>query len=134
MQIEKERILGTASELGLVVDRLKALLDRSEKEIEEGLLPAAQIAMARNGELLFEYAIGTANVDSLICIFSATKAITSAAAGCSFRTVNLAKRSKYRRSFPSLRLMAKTQLPWINFLLIQQVSPAHLSRHSNGMI
>ena len=47
MQIEKERILGTASELGLVVDRLKALLDRSEKEIEDGLLPAAQIAMAK---------------------------------------------------------------------------------------
>ena len=80
MQTEKERILGAASELGLVVDRLKALLDRSEKEIEDGLLPAAQIAMARNGELLFEYAIGKANVDSLICIFSATKAITSAAA------------------------------------------------------
>jgi len=80
MQTEKERILGRASELGLVVDRLKALLDRSEKEIEDGLLPAAQIAMARNGELLFEYAVGKANQDSLICIFSATKAITSAAA------------------------------------------------------
>ena len=64
MQTEKERILGTASELGLVVDRLKALLDRSEKEIEEGLLPAAQLAMARNGELLFENAIAKANVHS----------------------------------------------------------------------
>jgi CubicO group peptidase (beta-lactamase class C family) len=81
MHTEKERILETASELGLVVDRLKALLDRSEKEIEDGLLPAAQIAMARNGELLFEYAVGKANVDSLICIFSATKAITSAHSG-----------------------------------------------------
>ena len=66
MQTEKERILGAASELGLVVDRLKALLDRSEKEIEDGLLPAAQIAMARNGALLFEYAVGKANVDSKI--------------------------------------------------------------------
>ena len=107
MQTEKERILGRASELGLVVDRLKALLDRSEKEIEDGLLPAAQIAMARNGELLFEYAVGKANQDSLICIFSATKAITSAAAWLLIQDGTLRETEKVSEIIPEFATNGK---------------------------
>jgi CubicO group peptidase (beta-lactamase class C family) len=59
--------------------RVDALLTRVRREVDEGLLPAAQIALARNGEVMFQESFGAAGDDSLFCIFSATKAITSAA-------------------------------------------------------
>lgn len=55
------------------------LLERARREIDEGLLPAAQLALAHNGELLAVHSFGAASDDSLFCIFSATKAITSGA-------------------------------------------------------
>ena len=75
-----EQILAAASERGLVVDQIAKLLERAQKEVNEGLLPAAQIALAKDGELVFQASYGSAKDDSLTCIFSATKAITSAAA------------------------------------------------------
>ena len=75
-----EQILAAASERGLVVDQVAKLLERAQKEVNEGLLPAAQIALAKDGELVFQASYGSAKDDSLTCIFSATKAITSAAA------------------------------------------------------
>ena len=44
------------------------------------MLPSAQIALAKNGKLIAFETFGDATNDSLYCIFSATKAITSAAA------------------------------------------------------
>jgi CubicO group peptidase (beta-lactamase class C family) len=75
-----EQILAAASECGLVVDQVAKLLERAQKEVNEGLLPAAQIALAKDGKLVFQASYGNAKDDSLTCIFSATKAITSAAA------------------------------------------------------
>jgi CubicO group peptidase (beta-lactamase class C family) len=75
-----EQILAAASECGLVVDQVAKLLERAQKEVNEGLLPAAQIALAKDGKLVFQASYGSAKDDSLTCIFSATKAITSAAA------------------------------------------------------
>ena len=75
-----EQILAAAKDRGLVVEQVAKLLERAQKEVNEGLLPAAQIALAKDGELVFQASYGSANDDSLTCIFSATKAITSAAA------------------------------------------------------
>lgn len=50
-----------------------------KKEVDEGLLPSAQIAIARNGKLVAFETFGSATNDSLYCVFSSTKAITSAA-------------------------------------------------------
>ena len=61
-------------------DALEKLMARVRREVDEGLLPAAQIALARDGEVFHAETLGQANDDSLFCIFSATKAITSAAA------------------------------------------------------
>ena len=61
-------------------ENLDALLIRAEKEVKEGLLPSAQVAIAQDGELLAFETFGDATNDSLYCVFSATKAITSAAA------------------------------------------------------
>ena len=49
------------------------LLARARREVDEGLLPSAQIALAHNGEIVAEEAFGDATVDTRYCIFSATK-------------------------------------------------------------
>jgi len=66
--------------LGLDAGRVEALLSRARREVDEGLLPGAQLALARHGRLAVLASFGEADDDSLICLFSATKAITSAAA------------------------------------------------------
>ena len=76
----QERWLGDAADNGLNPLRIAALMARVRKEVEEGLLPAAQVALARNGRLVLFETMGAADNDSLFCVFSATKAITSAAA------------------------------------------------------
>ena len=65
--------------IGLEPERIDALRQRVRQEVDEGLLPSAQIAVAREGRLgLFE-TFGDADNDTLYCVFSSTKAITSAA-------------------------------------------------------
>ncbi len=72
-------------DVGIDSDKLEALFDRAEREVREGLLPSAQIAIARHGKLagmrsfvkvLYEGREAPATYDTLYCNFSATKAIT----------------------------------------------------------
>jgi CubicO group peptidase (beta-lactamase class C family) len=65
--------------LGLDREKIQVLLARVQREVDEGLLPAVQIALARHGKLALFETYGAADNDSLFCIFSATKAMTSAA-------------------------------------------------------
>lgn len=76
-------------DVGIDSGALEVLFDRAERELREGLLPSAQIAVARDGRIAGMRSFGTATFegraapvgnDTLYCIFSATKAITSAAA------------------------------------------------------
>jgi CubicO group peptidase (beta-lactamase class C family) len=76
-------------EVGLNPDKVQALFDRAEREIKEGLLPACQLAIARNGKIGAMRTYGhatqagrekTANDETFFIIMSCTKAITSAAA------------------------------------------------------
>ncbi len=69
----------------LIPEKVDALLNRVKREVEEGLLPSAQVALGLNGEVVLSESFGSANNDSLICIFSATKGITSAAAWLLFQ-------------------------------------------------
>lgn len=59
--------------------KLDELLTRVRQEVDEGLLPSAQVAVAKNGKLVAFETFGAATNDSLYCVFSSTKAITSAA-------------------------------------------------------
>lgn len=65
--------------LGLDPERVAAFLARCRREVDEGLLPAVQVAVARHGRLALFESYGEAGAESLFCIFSATKAITSSA-------------------------------------------------------
>jgi len=76
---ERQQGLAEAEAAGLNPERVSALLTRVEREVAAGLLPAVQIALGRHGRIVFQESFGAADNDSLICIFSATKALTSAA-------------------------------------------------------
>jgi CubicO group peptidase (beta-lactamase class C family) len=65
---------------GVDPEKLEALFARAGKEVAEGLLPSAQIAVARGGRVVGMRTFGAATDDTLYVVFSATKAITSAAA------------------------------------------------------
>lgn len=59
----------------MTIDRaiVDKLLERAGREVDEGLLPSVQIALARDGEIVVEEAFGHATPDTRYCIFSATK-------------------------------------------------------------
>jgi CubicO group peptidase (beta-lactamase class C family) len=58
---------------------IDALLARSRRDVDDGLLPAVQIALARGGELLVDETFGTAP-ETRFVTFSVTKAFTAALA------------------------------------------------------
>lgn len=57
----------------IAAECIKHLLERSRREVEEGLLPACQIALAYEGELIAFESYGEATRDNRFAIFSATK-------------------------------------------------------------
>ena len=65
--------------LGLDADAFEALCARVQREIDEGRLPSAQLALARGGRVLARRAFGTASVDARYVMFSATKAVVAGA-------------------------------------------------------
>ncbi|TNF79061.1 MAG: class A beta-lactamase-related serine hydrolase [Gammaproteobacteria bacterium] len=65
--------------LKLSEEKVENLLARVRQEVDEGLLPSAQVAVAKDGQLALFESFGSATDESLFCIFSATKAITSSA-------------------------------------------------------
>ena len=77
--VEQSRMADTHS-LGLDDAKVAALLKRVQQEVDDGLLPAAQVAIARHGQVGVYESYGLAEPESLTPIFSATKAVTSAAA------------------------------------------------------
>ena len=80
--------------LGLNPEKVAQLLQRVQQEVDDGLLPAVQVALARHGKVGVCESFGTASNDSLVPIFSATKAITSAAAWLLFQEGKLAEDEK----------------------------------------
>ena len=56
-----------------------ALLLRARKEVDAGLLPSAQVALAKDGELIAFETFGDASNDTRYCVFSSTKAFVAGA-------------------------------------------------------
>src|SRR5262245_7835923 len=59
--------------VGVDPDAVGVLLDRVRKEVDEGLLPSCQVALAKDGQLVTFETIGAAAPGSLYVIFSSTK-------------------------------------------------------------
>jgi CubicO group peptidase (beta-lactamase class C family) len=75
-------------EVGLDAQKVQALLERAERDVKEGILPACQVAIARHGKIGAMRTFGRAiqggvekpaTNETFFVIMSATKAITSAA-------------------------------------------------------
>lgn len=61
----------------IVDERVDALVARARREVDEGLLPSCQVALAHDGELIVNEVFGDATADSQYCLYSATKAIVA---------------------------------------------------------
>ena len=77
--MQLSQYIGNPTEGRLNEKRLTILRERARKEVDEGLLPSAQIALAREGKVIFTETYGYANDESLYAVFSCTKAIVSSA-------------------------------------------------------
>ena len=66
--------------LGIDTERLEELRTRVRREIDDGLLPSCQFALARDGRLAAFETVGDAGSGTRYVIFSATKAFVASAA------------------------------------------------------
>src|SRR5574341_2544817 len=64
---------------GVDGEKLEAVFARARRDVDEGLVPSAQVAVARNGKVAGLRTFGDAADDTLYCIFSSTKAVVAAA-------------------------------------------------------
>jgi CubicO group peptidase (beta-lactamase class C family) len=80
------RAVESVEELGLDPSKVALLLERVERDVKEGIVPSAQVALARHGKLGVFASFGRvlhggvpakATNDTLFCVFSCTKALTS---------------------------------------------------------
>jgi CubicO group peptidase (beta-lactamase class C family) len=69
-----------ARDLGIDPDRMSELLDRARRDVDSGLLPSCQLAVARHGRLAAFRTFGDATNETRYVIFSCTKALVAAAA------------------------------------------------------
>jgi len=76
------------AEVGLNPDKVQALMDRAARDVKDGVLPACQVAIARNGKIAAMQTFGRAvqsgvdkpaTEETVFVAMSATKAITSSA-------------------------------------------------------
>jgi CubicO group peptidase (beta-lactamase class C family) len=72
-------VVGDPTALGIDPHKLDELLTRAQREIDSGLLPSCQIAVARNGQLVAYETFGDARANSRYVIFSCTKGLTAGA-------------------------------------------------------
>ena len=66
--------------VGLSQAKLDALVARARREVDEGVLPACQVAVGLDGEVIAFEAHGDATTDTRFSVFSCTKPIVAAAA------------------------------------------------------
>ena len=57
--------------------KVRQLVDRARREVDEGLLPSCQVALGFEGELVTFETFGDATPDTRYCLYSATKAIVA---------------------------------------------------------
>lgn len=66
-------------EVGVDPARLEALLERARREVDQGILPSCQLALARRGQLVLFETLGDAEPRSRYVIFSVTKGVIAGA-------------------------------------------------------
>ena len=100
-------IAASPESVGIDAEKLSAVVERVGREVGEGLLPSAQIAVAREGRLALFETFGNATNETLYCVFSSTKAITSAAAWLVIEAGNLSVDERVADIVPEFRTNGK---------------------------
>jgi CubicO group peptidase (beta-lactamase class C family) len=77
--VQTAQVTVEPEEVGVLPDRLEALLLRAQREIDEGLLPSCQIALAKDGKLVAFETFGKSTNDTRYIVFSATKPFVASA-------------------------------------------------------
>ncbi len=86
--VDAKLIAARPEDVGVDSERLEALFARVQRDVDDGVLPSAQVAIARHGKLAGVRTFGTAVQDgaaqpatdrTLYCIFSSTKAVVALA-------------------------------------------------------
>jgi CubicO group peptidase (beta-lactamase class C family) len=86
--IDARHTTATPEAAGIDPERLEAVFARARRDVDQGVLPSAQVAVARHGKLAGLRTFGRAiqggaerpaTDDTLYCIFSSTKAVVAAA-------------------------------------------------------
>ncbi|HUP86617.1 MAG TPA: serine hydrolase domain-containing protein [Acidimicrobiales bacterium] len=60
-------------------DKIEQLRTRAQREVDEGLLPSCQLAVALDGKVVHHEAFGEASTDNRYVMFSATKPVVASA-------------------------------------------------------
>ena len=72
-------IAADPAELGLDPSRVEALLTRAQREIDDGILPSCQLAVARDGKVAVFRTFGAATSETRYVMYSATKPLVASA-------------------------------------------------------
>jgi CubicO group peptidase (beta-lactamase class C family) len=75
----KRELVEDPAEVGIDADALATLIARCRREVDDGLLPSSQMAVAAGDRLVAYETFGAAAPDSRYVIFSCTKAVVVAA-------------------------------------------------------
>jgi CubicO group peptidase (beta-lactamase class C family) len=121
MDIIEDARMARAEAAGLNPVRVTRLLERVRREVDEGLLPAVQVAVARQGRLALFESFGAAAVGesrsggqsrdgALFCVFSATKAITASAAWILFQDGRLDEQTRVADLIPEFASNGKDRV------------------------
>ena len=79
LQASDDYPTASAEALGLDPQHLDALVARAQRDIDDGLLPSCQLAIARDKKVGLFLTLGDADPDSRYVMFSCTKAVTGSA-------------------------------------------------------
>lgn len=96
--IDAELVAASPEDLGVDPERLEAVFARAKRDVDDGVLPSAQVAVARQGRLAGMRTFGSAvqggieqpaTDETLYHIFSCTKAVVASAAWLLFESGDL---------------------------------------------
>jgi CubicO group peptidase (beta-lactamase class C family) len=77
--IDARFVASRPEDAGVDSEKLEAVFARARRDVDQGLVPSAQVAVARNGKVAGLRTFGDATDETLYCIFSCTKAVVAAA-------------------------------------------------------
>ena len=97
----------TATTKTLDREAMDVLVERAHREIDSGLLPSCQLAIAQHGEVVLDVTLGDATSDTRYVIFSCTKALVASAIWLLIGDDRLDPTATRRRDHPRVRRQRK---------------------------